>query len=213
MEEKQNSETLTENHILEILGDAICDVGYWSWWTTDLPAVINIEFGGTQLYFPPASVSEPPNSQIVIQLKNPKPISFLTMKESLDESEEKWFDKLHDDKIQHLSCSRYFTFTDDKLIAEIINDAKTITTIHGYSPKYENFLSEKYKLSFWAGNYGFAAASEKIRIFAKSGEIAIKQIPAVNSEWWIYWRKYWDLRNTKNPLPKDYACEVTIPAR
>jgi len=203
---------LTESQILDILGNAICDVGYWSWWTTDLPAVIQIEFGGTQLYFPPTNVSEPPNTQIAIQFRNPKSISFLTKQERLNESEQNWFDSLHNDKIEPLTCDyEYFTFTDDKLIAEIIDEAKTITTIYGYSSKDKSFLTEKYKLAFWAGDYGFAVASEEIRLLTKIRKVEIEQIPDVNSAWWTYWRKYWDLRNTNNPLPKDYACEVTIP--
>ena len=28
---------------------------------------------------------------------------------------------------------------------------------------------------------------------------------------WDYWRVYWERRDRKDPLPKDYACEVTIP--
>jgi hypothetical protein len=69
---------LTEEQILDILSNAICDVGYWSWWTTNLPTVIQVEFGGTQLYFSPAANSQPPSTQIAIQFRNPKSISFLT---------------------------------------------------------------------------------------------------------------------------------------
>jgi len=56
---ESSTEPLTETQILDILSNVICDVGYWNWWTTKLPTVIQIEFGGTQLYFPPADNSRP----------------------------------------------------------------------------------------------------------------------------------------------------------
>lgn len=208
--ETQNSEPLTEIQILDILTTAISDVGYWSWWTTDLPTVIQIEFGGTLLYFPPDDNSKPPNSQIAIQFKNPKSISFLTRQET----HQNWFDDLHNDKLEPPTLSwDYFTFTDNKLQTEIINEAKSIETIHGYSPKDEIFLTENYKLAFWAGDYGFAVSSDEIKIVSQTGQIELDQIPKLHSDWWAYWKRYYKVINTKNALPKDYACEVTIPMK
>ncbi|MFZ4545354.1 MAG: hypothetical protein ACOYOA_14980 [Saprospiraceae bacterium] len=210
-EEKPSTEPLTENLILEILCDAISDVGYWSWWVTDLPTIIQIEFGGTQLYFPPSDNSKPPNTQIAIQFKNPKSISFLSRQE-LGSVDENWYDDLHNDKIEAPTCSHgEFTFIDQLLMTTIINEAKTIKTIHGYSPTDNLFLNEKYKLVFWADDYGFAVASDAMKIFTKDEDIELDQIPSIHSQWWTYWRKYWDLKNTNNALPNDFACEVTIP--
>jgi hypothetical protein len=112
------------------------------------------------------------------------------------------------------TCSyEEFTFTDTSLMTAIINEAKTIKTIHGYSPTDNLFQTEKYKLVFWAGDYGFAVASDEIKLLTKDGQIELGQIPSVHAQWWTYWRKYWDLINTKDALPKDYACEVTIPLK
>lgn len=213
-EETPSTEPLTENQILDILGKAICDVGYWSWWTTDLPKVIQIEFGGTQLYFQSGESSKPPLTQIAIQFRNPKSISFLTKQEIQYEAEQNWFDKLHNDKIEAPTCSyEYFTFTDSQIMTEILNEAKTINTIHGYSPKDKLFLTEKYKLVFWAGDYGFAVSSDEIKLLTKAGKVDLIEIPKINSDWWAYWKKYWDLKASKNPLPNDYACDVTIPLK
>ena len=212
-ENKPSMEQLTETQKLEILSDAICDVGYWSWWTTNLPTVIQIEFGGTQLYFPPDDNSQAPNTQIAIQFRNPKSISFLTRQE-LKSDDKNWFEDLHNDKMEPPTCSHgEFTFTDQSLMTEIISGAKNIKTIHGYSPSDALFLTERFKLVFWAGDYGFAVASDEIKLLTKFGDVELDQIPSVHSEWWTYWRKYWDLINTKNALPKDYACEVTIPLK
>lgn len=212
-QEKSSTETLTETQMLDILSNAICDVGYWSWWVTDLPTVVQIEFGGPLLYFPASDSSQPPNSQIAIQFRNPKSISFLTRKE-LTSDDEYWFDELHNDKMEPPTCSHgEFTFTDYALMTKIINEAKTIKTIHGYSPIDNLFQSEKYKLVFWAGDYGFAVSADEIKLLTKDGDVELNQIPSLHSQWWTYWRKYWDLINTENALPKDYACEVTIPLK
>ncbi len=206
------TEPLTENQLLDLLSSAICDVGYWSWWTADLPTVIQIEFGGTQLYFSQPDSSLPPLTQIAIQFRNPKSISFITRQEI--QGDPKWFDELHNDKMEAPTCSyENFTFTDDHLITKILNEVKTINTIHGYSPKDKLFVTEKYKLVFMAGDYGFTVSADEIRLLTKDGKIELDQIPDFRSKWWTYWKKYHELRNTKNALPKDYACEVTIPMK
>jgi hypothetical protein len=204
--------SLTEKEILELLGNAICDVGYWSWWTSDLPSIVQVEFGGTQLYFPVKDNSEPPGSHIAIQFINPKSISFLSINNDLTDDSEKWFDLLQQDKIESQVCSYdSFTFVDENLMKRIINDAKFVDTILGYSPNDEAFFKENYKLTFWAGEFGFAVSSENIKFLTQEGEVKIEDIPSINSRWWKYWREYWNLKKTKRPLPENYACEVTIP--
>jgi hypothetical protein len=211
-DEMSENNSLTEKEILEVLGDAICDVGYWSWWTSDLPTVVQVEFGGTQLYFPSKDNSEPPSSQIAIQFINPKSISFLSIDRSVMNNSEKWYDLLQQDKIESQGCSYdSFSFVDESLMKRIINDAKFIDTIQGYSPNDEAFLEENYKLTFWAGEFGFAVSSENIKLLTQDGEVKLEDIPNINSKWWTYWRQYWDLKKTEMPLPENYACEVTIP--
>ncbi|MDX1906586.1 MAG: hypothetical protein SF053_06080 [Bacteroidia bacterium] len=207
------ADVLTETQILALLSSAISDLGRWTWWATSLPKVIQIEFNRTQLYFPPADDSQPPKTQIAIQFINPKSISFLTKRDHNPDGQH-WFDDLHHDKLEPPTCSRdTFTFTDHAAMASMINDAKTIDTIYGYPPSIELFQTEKYTLVFWAEDYGLAVASDKIDLLTKDGDVALTQIPSLHSQWWAYWRKYWDLKNTPNALPKDFACEVTIPLK
>ena len=200
---------LSETQMLEILGKAIRDLGYWNWWATSLPKVIQIEFGRTLLYFPPADSSQPPQTKIAVQFINPQSISFLTRLKTIGDQ---WFDDLHNDKLDPPACSHEaFTFTDKARMSAIIREAATIHTIHGYSPKEERFLTENYQLVFWAGDYGFAVASEKIALLTQDRDVELDEIPSLHSEWWAYWRRYWDLKKTETPLPRDFACEVTIP--
>lgn len=211
--EVEMSVSLSEAQILSILGKAISDLGYWSWWATDLPKVIQIEFGRTQLYFPPKDSTLAPNTQLAIQFVNPKSISYLSRAEN-SEVTQNWFNDLHNDKLEHPFCNdEEFTFTDFSKMTAIINRAKTINTIFGYNPSDNEFKNENYKLVFWADDYGFAVASEKMYLLTKEDYIELDQIPSLHSDWWAYWKKYWDLKNSENALPKDFACEITLPLK
>jgi hypothetical protein len=210
--EKAISETLSEKKLLDILANSISDVGYWSWWTTDLPTLIQIEFGGTQFFFSQNDSSIPPLSQIAIQFRNPKSISFLTNQEIERAIQANWFDDLHNDIMEVPTCnSGYFTFTDKQLQKDLIKQAESINTIHGYSPKESSFYKEKYRLVFWAGDYGFAVSADEMKLFTKDGEVQLEEIPNFHTQWWAYWQRYWDSKRNNQPMPEDYACEVTIP--
>jgi len=208
-----NDKVLTETELLDLLGNSICDVGCWSWWTTDLPEVIQLEFVGTQLYFPSKDSQQPPSSQIAIRFNNPKSISFLTRQQYEIPMADNWFDQLQKDEIASFTCDYdNFTFTDNKLMKNIIGQTSKINTIHGYSPTDNNFYNEKVRLVFWAQNAGLAISADSLQLLNKDGKMELKDIKEANKKWWEYWKQYWKLKNTDKPLPKDYACEVTIPA-
>ena len=63
--------TTPERDPLDILTDAISDVGYWCWWADGYPDYFQIEFGGTQLYFPLANSDEVPQTIIAVRFIQP----------------------------------------------------------------------------------------------------------------------------------------------
>lgn len=206
------SEKLTGNEIRDLLAEAICDIGYWSWWAARLPDFIQLEFGGTQLYFPPAAENQPPRTKIAVRMVKPKSIAFMTRREIQGEAAANWFNDLHHDKMEPPTCSYdAFTFTDKEMISDIIQEAKSMHVLHGYTPTESDFLKENCTLVFWAGDYGCAVAAEEMALYNYDGEVPVEDVPAMHKAWWDYWKKYWELRGTPNALPKDYACEVTIP--
>ena len=210
----KKTELSKNEQLLDALANSISDIGYWNWWTTQLPETIQLEFGGTQLYFEPTDKTKPPSSQIAIQFRNPKSISFLSREVNKNDLEKNWFELLQNDKLEPPTFNNEsFTFIDNNEISSIIEKAKTINTIYGYSPKNEKFLKENYKLAFWSGIYGFSVCAEEIKILTAEKEIKIEEIPYLNGQWWGYWSRYWGLKNTENALPKDYLCEVTIPLK
>jgi hypothetical protein len=64
-------------------------------------------------------------------------------------------------------------------------------------------------LAFWAGDVGLIIIAEDMTIHNIYGEIKIQEIGTLVSEWWDYWKEYWNVKDTQKALPKDYACEVT----
>ncbi|MBK9247230.1 MAG: hypothetical protein IPM69_03740 [Ignavibacteria bacterium] len=203
---------MTENQILDILADAISDAGYWSWWIAAFPHSIQLEFGGTYLNFPPSDTSEVLNSRIALKFKNPKSVSFISKQEHQTENNKQWFDQFHNDELGNQTCSYgEFSFTNHDIISSIVSQAIVIDTIHGYSPNDKQFMAEKYQLAFWAGEFGIVIAADEIKFLGDDGIIELEQIPKLNEQWWTYWKKYHELRNSENALPIDYRCELTIP--
>ena len=47
---------------------------------------------------------------------------------------------------------------------------------------------------------------------AMTGALTGEELETANEKWWAYWREYWKRRESSSPLPRDYGCEVTIPA-
>jgi len=209
---KQNDDkTLTDSEQLEILANAISDVGYWSWWTEELPAIFQIQFGGTLLYFSPTTSDKPPQTQIAIQFRQPTSISFINRNTATNNFE--WAQLLHEDKIDAPTCSYgEFSFGNTDLTKSLLGKINHCKTLYGSRPTQEILLAP-VSLVFWCGDIGLAIAAKELKLLNHSGNIDLADIADINRKWWDYWRTYWDKRDTNEPLPKDYACEVTIPLK
>lgn len=113
---------------LELLADAISDVGYWRWWVADLPEVFQIEFGGVQLWSPPTAADEPPCGIIALRFTDPVNVVFLTLSEGLSDD---WIQQLHDDKLDPFNvCHDLFSFNNENLTSDILQKAFKVTQFH-----------------------------------------------------------------------------------
>lgn len=205
---KQDDKIPRDTEQLEILANAISDVGYWSWWTGQLPDIFQIEFGGTQLYFPPVSSDNPPQTQIAIQFRKPTAINFISKNET---NVFEWVELLHEDKIEPPTCSYgEFSFGDSELTRTLLQQVKHCKTHFGSQPTVE-MLQAPFSLVYWCGDIGLAIAGNELKLLNHLGDIAVAEIADINRQWWDYWKTYWDKRESDQALPKDYACEVTIP--
>jgi len=197
---------------LKVLEKAISDVGYWAWWTADFPTFIMLEFGGSQIWTKPKDNESPPSGLIGITFLNPYSVSFVTRKFHDMKPPDNWAELLHNDDLD-LPEIEYglFTFTNNDLIELIIENAVTVETVFGIKPTNPEFKNAEFKFGFWANNFGCIISCESISIISHDGDLSLDDVENRRIKWWEYWEEYWVRRNTENPLPADYACEVTIP--
>ena len=199
------------NNNLEILADAISDVGVWTWWQSDSADYIQFEFSGTQLWNPPLAEGQPPSGKIAIGFSNVSCVSFLTFDGS--EVEENWPQLLQQDEIDYFNLdNEAFTFTDTATIRELIKEAATVQTLYGTKPNQVDWAVAPVKLAFRAWSVGVVIAAEEMSLLIFQGEFGLNEVEEKSQKWWEYWNEYWRVKDTADALPEDYACEVTIPA-
>ncbi len=200
-----------KNHYLDILTRVISDVGYWRWWTAELPNVFQIEFGGTQLLCTLPQTEKPPSAVIAISFEDIKSIAFLEFSNELPDS---WIQEFHDDKINKFNVNHDLcSFNNIDMINELLNKSLNTTLFYGVPANNQNTKNARYKLSFAAGPVGLIVISDEMKIFSHEGEISYNKIEELNTKWWEYWKEYWKRKDTENPMPNDYVCEVTIPLK
>jgi hypothetical protein len=195
------------NH-LSILESAIADVGYWRWWAHKLPTAFQVEFGGVQLWNPPTEKDGPPSGVVALRFGQPTVIAFLTSDEINTPPD--WRNALHEDRIDPFSVSNdAITLQSEELLDEVVTGS-TAEYILGNESDLLN-RTAPVKLAFRAGPVCLVVRAQDLTVITSSGELNPEQIQQSSDRWWSYWREYWDQRATDAPMPKDYACEVTIP--
>jgi len=193
---------------LATLETAIGDIGMFRWWDQRFPRVAQLEFGGVQLWAPPAP-GQPPAATLALSFVDPVSVSFLTRGESLPDD---WPARLHRDELDPPDVSaEEITLRDAAYAAELIARATRVDTVFGAPPGEVDWVAAPVKLVFWAGSAGAAIAAGSLNLVTHDGKVPLDEVPDAHARWWAYWREYWDRRDTADPLPKDWLCEVTIP--
>ena len=194
---------------LRILEDAISDVGRWSWWVENFPELFQLEFQGVQLWNPPVKEGKPPSGQIAIQFINPESVNFLSFS---DEVFQDWPTRLRNDALE-MPGQITVLLSDSQAIKKEMKSAKKIETVFGFScQEGRKFFRSTFQGFVRAGDMGVVVAAPELAWRNHTEKLKLEDIPERNEQWWEYWEKYWDSKDTDHPYPKDYACEVTIPA-
>lgn len=198
------------NDHLAALESAISDVGVWTWWTADLPTGFQVEFNDTQLWSPPSGEGRPPSSQIALRFRKPRLVYFLTLAGGLPKD---WPDRLARDELKPFSVDHEeFTVTRPDLCGQLLARAEAVRPLVGEPGSSLLPSAGEAFLAFEAGPVGLLVAAESLSVFNHHGELSAEAVLESNRRWWAYWQEYWRRRDTLDPLPRDYACEVTIPA-
>lgn len=193
---------------LTILENAISDVGYWRWWAEKLPTAFQVEFGGVQLWNPPTEQDGPPSGVVALRFGNPTVIAFLTSPAT--DLPNDWRTALHEDRIDPFGVNHdALTLQSEELFRLVIADC---TPEYVFGTEADLLSGEApVKLAFRAGAVGLAVRAQDLTVISSVGDMSPEQIQQASEKWWSYWREYWNRRESDAPLPKDYACEVTIP--
>lgn len=132
-----------------VLEEAISDVGYWRWWAEALPRVFQVEFGGVQLWNPPAQEGAPPSGVVALRFVDPSLVVFLTETGAMDLDPD-WPAALHEDRLEPFTVDHdQFTLTEDDKLASLAKDCE---------------------LRFLVGDHGgLAAGNDPVRLGFRAG--------------------------------------------
>ena len=197
--------------VLDLLTEAIGDVGFWRWWAADLPRVVQLEFGAVQ--FATATPEGPrPVGPVALRFREPRSAVFLTRDAAA--VPDHWPDLLHEDRCEPFALSyEQLVFTDGPSAANVFAaEAVAAGTLIGARPTLAEWREAPARMAFWAGPVGMAILAERMEVIVDSGPIdSPSAMAAMHDAWWEYWQEYWARRGSPNALPWDGACEVTIP--
>ncbi len=152
---------------------------------------------------------EPPVSQLALRFLDPVSVSFLSGRGA----EEDWPRRMAADQLEPFVCDcDRFHLVDGVAMERCIREAAGVETVLGCPPLDPAFFSAPARLVFWAGPLGLAVAAREMLPVAMTGALTGEELETANVKWWAYWQEYWKRRESSSPLPRDYGCEVTIPA-
>jgi hypothetical protein len=169
-----------------------------------------VEFGGVQLWNPPLAEGKPPSGQIALRFRKPRLIYFLTLSESEPAD---WPDKLQRDEVDPFNVAHeQFTLTAPEQGVSLMSRAREVRPMLGTPGTTPLPGVGEVFACFDCHSVGLIVAASSMSVVAHHGELDESEVVAANRKWWEYWKDYWNLRDTDKALPRDFACEVTIPA-
>ena len=197
-----------EKGTLDILAEAISDVGSWQWWYT-VKDMFQMEFRDVELYDTSTPEKGPHSSTIAVRFFNNSFAAFLDNRE--EESGKKWYDRFYDDEIPLIQVEPYeLVFDDVDYAKKVLDGFKNRISMKDFEG-IGTLSSAKHILAAKCEGVGFIVGVDVIKVVGKNGEYAEEEIESLAKQWWEYWRNYWRCRKTKDAYEEDWVCEVTIP--
>lgn len=193
---------------LNILADAVSEVGSWHWWTIK-DDMVQIQFCDILLYDESKPEKDTHTTDVLaVRFYGHSFAVFLD-----DQDEDDWYVRLHDDDSVMYTVDTYdLVFDDVKRAGSLLDEYKNIIPIKDFNGM-ETISAAKHLLCARCDNVGLIVGGDEIKVVGKKGIYSEEEIEAASGKWWDYWKSYWKLRGTKDAYEKDYACEITIPVR
>ena len=199
-------EGITNRDTLNILADAISDVGSWWCWHVDND-MLQLEFCDVQLYDETKAEKETHTTDVLaVRFYGHVFAVFLS-----DLNDENWHVRFRDDDSILYPVDAYDMVFDDKKEAELVlNNYRNRISVKNFSGT-ETLAAAKHLFCARCDVVGFIVGGDEIEIAGEKGKYTEEEIEPLSRKWWEYWKDYWRLRGTRDALTKDFACEVTIP--
>ena len=193
---------------LNILADAISEVGAWWCWQLN-ENTVQLEFCDVLLYDESKLEKETHTTDVLaIRFHNNVFAVFLD-----NLNEENWHERFRDDDSILYAVDTYEMSFDDVNAAEsLLNDYENRTAIASFLTP-ETLSAVNHLLCARCDEVGFIVGGDEIEVVGRKGNYTEEEIEAASKRWWEYWKDYWRVRKTKDAYPKDYACEITIPVQ
>jgi hypothetical protein len=199
-------EGITSRDALNILADAISDVGsWWCWYVGN--DMLQLEFCDVQLYDETKAEKETHTTDVLaVRFYGHVFAVFLD-----DLNDETWHERFRDDDSILYPVDTYdMAFDDHKIAESLLNDYRNRVPVKDFKGAV-TLAASKHILCARCGEVSFIVGGDEIEIAGKKGKYTEEEIEPLSRKWWEYWKDYWRLRGTRDALLKDYACEVTIP--
>ena len=193
---------------LNILADAITEIGSWWCWDTK-DDVVQVEFVDVLLY-DESKLEQEAHTTGVLAVRF-RGHAFAAFLDNLDEPG--WHERFHDDDSILYPIDQFhigLAFDDAEEAGSVLNDYKNRVPVKGFDGP-QTLLAAQHLLCARCGEVGFIVGGDELEVVGQKGKYTEEEIEAAAEKWWAYWRDYWRLRKTKDAFKKDWACEVTIP--
>ena len=191
---------------LNILADAISEVGSWHWWNSK-DDMVQVQFCDVMLFDESRPEKETHTTDVLAVRFYGH--AFAVFLDNTDEKD--WHERFRDDDSIIYPVDTYdLAFDEVKEADLLLYDFKNRIPVKDFSGP-ETLSGARHLLCARCNEVGFIVGGNEIRIVGEKGEYTEEEIETAASKWWSYWKDYWKLRGTKNAYPKDYACEITIP--
>lgn len=191
---------------LNILADALSDIGSWWCWDANDDAV-QIEFVDVLLYDESKPEQETHTTDVLaVRFRGH---AFAVFLDNFDDPG--WHVRFHDDDSILYDIDAYDLAFDDREGAEsLLGDYKNRVPVKDFVG-FQTLSTAKHLVCAKCGEVGFIVGGDELEVIGQKGKYTEEEIKTAAEKWWAYWRDYWRLRKTKDAFKKDWACEVTIP--
>ena len=191
---------------LNILADAISDVGSWWWWDIE-GDIVQVEFRDVLLYDDSKPEQETHTTDVLaVRFRGH---AFAVFLDNLDE--DGWHERFRDDDSLLYEIDTYdLAFDDIEGAKSLLGDYKNRVPVKDFDG-LQTLSAAKHILCARCGEVGFIVGGDELEAVGAKGKYTAEEIETASKKWWTYWRDYWRLRKTKDAYKKDWACEVTIP--